>query len=375
MRVERDRTQAYLDVAHALLVLLYADGMISFWTSASRQVLGDRAGDLVGNETGSTRWCRRSDRDAAREAFEALVAESETVTHYEGEVLTRGGKRRRIAWQATSLTDPKAAWSSCSRARTSPTRTRRGRAAQLAFFDALTGLPNRAQFEPRLRARRHPRATARPRGRTDPDRPRQLQARQPAWPRRRRPAAAARGRTAARHRGRVGLPSPAAAATSSGAAGLRPSRASVRCRSRESIRRVRGPAHQAVHRLARRVPRGGQHRHLGLPRRRRRGRGAAPGTPTWRWLERGRGRAASTVYAGITHDPLERLSLSRRLRRAIAHSELALHYQPIVDGQRPAALDGGAAALARPRARARQLPTPSSRPPRRWACSTRSGRG
>jgi diguanylate cyclase (GGDEF)-like protein/PAS domain S-box-containing protein len=48
------------------------------------------------------------------------------------------------------------------------------------------------------------------------------------------------------------------------------------------------------------------------------------------YQSKGRGRAASTVYAGVTHDPLERLSLSRRLRRAIAHSELALHFQPIV---------------------------------------------
>ena len=45
---------------------------------------------------------------------------------------------------------------------------------------------------------------------------------------------------------------------------------------------------------------------------------------------KGRGRAASTVYAGVAHDPLERLSLSRRLRRAIARGELVLHYQPIV---------------------------------------------
>jgi diguanylate cyclase (GGDEF)-like protein/PAS domain S-box-containing protein len=45
---------------------------------------------------------------------------------------------------------------------------------------------------------------------------------------------------------------------------------------------------------------------------------------------KGRGRAASTVYTGVTHDPLERLSLSSRLRRAIAGSELALHFQPIV---------------------------------------------
>jgi diguanylate cyclase (GGDEF)-like protein/PAS domain S-box-containing protein len=48
------------------------------------------------------------------------------------------------------------------------------------------------------------------------------------------------------------------------------------------------------------------------------------------YQSKGRGRAASTVYAHVTHDPLERLSLSARLRRAIAAGELELHYQPIV---------------------------------------------
>jgi diguanylate cyclase (GGDEF)-like protein len=48
------------------------------------------------------------------------------------------------------------------------------------------------------------------------------------------------------------------------------------------------------------------------------------------YQSKGRGRAASTVYARMTHDPLERLSLSSRLRRAIAADELELHYQPIV---------------------------------------------
>jgi diguanylate cyclase (GGDEF)-like protein/PAS domain S-box-containing protein len=44
-----------------------------------------------------------------------------------------------------------------------------------------------------------------------------------------------------------------------------------------------------------------------------------------------RGRAASTLYARLGHDdPLERLSLSARLRRAIAQDELELHFQPIV---------------------------------------------
>jgi diguanylate cyclase (GGDEF)-like protein/PAS domain S-box-containing protein len=48
------------------------------------------------------------------------------------------------------------------------------------------------------------------------------------------------------------------------------------------------------------------------------------------YQSKGRGRAASTVYARMTHDPLERLSLTTRLRRAIANDELELHYQPIV---------------------------------------------
>jgi diguanylate cyclase (GGDEF)-like protein/PAS domain S-box-containing protein len=48
------------------------------------------------------------------------------------------------------------------------------------------------------------------------------------------------------------------------------------------------------------------------------------------YMSKSRGRAASTVYAGVTHDPLERLSLSSRLRRAIAGGELALYFQPIV---------------------------------------------
>jgi diguanylate cyclase (GGDEF)-like protein/PAS domain S-box-containing protein len=48
------------------------------------------------------------------------------------------------------------------------------------------------------------------------------------------------------------------------------------------------------------------------------------------YQSKARGRAASTLYARATRDPLERLSLSRRLRRAIDASELELHYQPIV---------------------------------------------
>ena len=48
------------------------------------------------------------------------------------------------------------------------------------------------------------------------------------------------------------------------------------------------------------------------------------------YQSKGRGRAAWTLYTGVTREPLERLALSTRLRRAIERGELALHYQPIV---------------------------------------------
>jgi predicted signal transduction protein with EAL and GGDEF domain len=51
------------------------------------------------------------------------------------------------------------------------------------------------------------------------------------------------------------------------------------------------------------------------------------------YQSKSRGRAASTVYAQVAQDPLERLSLPSRLRRAIAEDELVVHYQPIVELQ------------------------------------------
>jgi diguanylate cyclase (GGDEF)-like protein len=43
------------------------------------------------------------------------------------------------------------------------------------------------------------------------------------------------------------------------------------------------------------------------------------------------GRNGVTVYTGDPHEPLERLSMTSRLRKALARNELILHWQPIVD--------------------------------------------
>ena len=48
------------------------------------------------------------------------------------------------------------------------------------------------------------------------------------------------------------------------------------------------------------------------------------------------GRGATVIYADGEADPLERLSLTTRLRRAVERGEFVLHYQPVVD-----LVDGG----------------------------------
>jgi diguanylate cyclase (GGDEF)-like protein len=43
------------------------------------------------------------------------------------------------------------------------------------------------------------------------------------------------------------------------------------------------------------------------------------------------GRNSVTIYTGDPHEPLERLSMTSRLRKALARNELVLHWQPVVD--------------------------------------------
>src|SRR6185503_11687236 len=102
LRVERDRAQSYLDVASALLVILYADGTVGLLNKHGRDLLDDPRGGLIGGN-----WFDEvipaDQRDDARAAFERLVHRGEAVEHYEADVVTRRGRHRRIAWQATAL--------------------------------------------------------------------------------------------------------------------------------------------------------------------------------------------------------------------------------------------------------------------------------
>jgi diguanylate cyclase (GGDEF)-like protein/PAS domain S-box-containing protein len=330
LRVERDRAQTYLDVASALLVILYADGTVGLLNRHGRQLLGDHAGELVG-----VSWVDQvvapEDRPRAREILHRMLTGGEGVEQYESDVLTRTGARRRIAWQLTSLADAKGRMVAVLSGQDITDRVRaEEELRRLAFFDALTGLPNRAQLESRLRA-----AVTRARRRehsvalllVDLDNFKLVNDSlgHGAGDRLLR-------RVAGRLRGAV--EEGALLARTGGDEFMLLVGELPRGRAEAAAREA---ARDLDERLAKPFTVSGAEFHveasIGISLFPDDADGAEEllqHADVAMYQSKGRGRAASTIYAGVTHDPLERLSLSRRLRRAIARGELALHYQPIV---------------------------------------------
>jgi diguanylate cyclase (GGDEF)-like protein/PAS domain S-box-containing protein len=327
---ERERAQTYLDVAGALLVLLSADETVGMLNRHGRELLGDRDGELIGRN-----WFDAvvppEDRSAARARFRAFLAGDEAAGEHEGEVVTRAGDRRRIAWQTVTVRDQSGRAAACLASGQDITDRVRAEeeARRLAFFDPLTGLPNRAQFEAQLRA-----AVTRARRRSrhvallfvDLDNfklvndslghgagDRLL----------RRIAGRLRGvegddGTLARHGGDEFLL-------------LLPDLGA------DGAEVARGVAEEVAVRLSEPFQVAGAEFHVEASVGISLFPDDADGPETLMqhadvamYESKGRGRAASTVYARASRDPLERLSLSARLRRAVARDELLLHFQPIV---------------------------------------------
>ena len=328
---ERQRAQTFLDVAGAVFVQIDADGTVGALNRHGRDVLDDPNGTLVGRD-----WFEAAvapeDRERAREAFAALMAGAATERDTgETELVTRTGERRRVAFNSVVMHD--GAGRPVGIAASGQDITERVRAEEevrrLAFYDPLTGLPNRAQLETQLRS----------------------------------------AVTRARRRGRrvalllVDLDNFKLVNDSLGHGGgdrlLR--RIAGRLRGVEGqhgmLARRGGDefllllpdlgedAHAAVHaaagavaqRLAEPFQVAGAEFHVEasvgislFPDDADGPEALVQHADTAMYQSKRHGRAASTLYARAGGDPLERLSLSARLRRALAGDELVLHYQPIV---------------------------------------------
>jgi diguanylate cyclase (GGDEF)-like protein/PAS domain S-box-containing protein len=331
LRAERDRTQTYLDVAGAILVVLQPDGTVGMLNRHGREVLGDSEGTLLGADW-FTAAVPPERRDEARAAFEALLAgRGEAFARRENEVLTCSGERRRIAWENVVLRDesggPVATLSSGQDV-TDRVRAEE-EARRLAFYDPLTGLPNRSQFDARLRA-----AVTRARRRAsrvalllvDLDNFKLVNDSL---------GHGAGDRLLRRIAGRLrGLEGKDGMLARHGGdefvlllGDLGPDAARVAAEAAE----------QVAARLAEPFQVAGAEFHVEasvgisiFPDHADGADALLQHADVAMYASKGRGRAVSTVYAHTVHDPLERLSLSARLRRAIARDEFVLHYQPIV---------------------------------------------
>lgn len=341
LREERDLAKRYLDMAGTVLLVLEADQTVALLNRHGRELLGFEDGELLGRNWFDT--VVPEDERADRRAFFVRTVEGagEAETHHEGDVLTRSGERRRIAWRNAVMRDESGRVTATLSSGEDITERLRAEEEihRLAFYEGLTGLPNRVQLERELRrcvgrTRRTGRAVALLFVDLD-----NFKLVNDSF------GHGAGDRLLRRIAGRLrGVEGDGMLARHGGDEFL----ILLSDLGEEPERAARAAADDVAVRLAEPFQVAGAqfhvHASVGISIFPTDADGAEElmqHADTAMYQSKNRGRAASTVYARVAHDPLERLSLSSRLRRAIAQDELTLHYQPIVevDGERLVAME------------------------------------
>ncbi|HEY4094126.1 MAG TPA: EAL domain-containing protein, partial [Baekduia sp.] len=148
---ERHRAQRYLDIAGAIIVVLDATANITLLNRAGAELLGYPEGELVGRNWYDT--VVPSDvRETGRAAYLALLASADEDAVNESRVLTRDGQERVIAWRDTAVRDADGTVTAFMSSGVDLTERRAAeeQIAYLAYHDPLTGLPNRALLQEHL---------------------------------------------------------------------------------------------------------------------------------------------------------------------------------------------------------------------------------
>ena len=332
LRDERHRAQRYLNIAGTIIVALDRDCRVTLLNRAGQELLGLDEAQLVGRD-----WfdavVPADERDAARDAFLGVLANTDDDTVHESAVLTRDGERRVVAWRHTVLRDAEGRVTATMSSGVDMTERRAAeeQIAYLAYHDSLTGLPNRALLQEHLelalaRARRQSTAVALLYLDLDGFKLVNDSLGHPAGD---ELLCHVTMRLSDRRRTMDLL------ARQGGDEFLLLLADLDRATAEQTARRV---ADGLLRSLAKPFIISGAEFHIGAsigislyPR------DAADADELLRHADaamydaKAAGRNSVTVYTGDPHQPLERLSMTSRLRKALARNELMLHWQPIVD--------------------------------------------
>jgi PAS domain S-box-containing protein len=107
LREERDRAQAYLDIAEVMLLALDSEGRVSLINRKGCRLLGyDDPSALIGTDWFTTH-VPASAADETRAVFRRMMdGEVQPVEYHENPVVTQSGEERQMAWHNALLRDP-----------------------------------------------------------------------------------------------------------------------------------------------------------------------------------------------------------------------------------------------------------------------------
>jgi diguanylate cyclase (GGDEF)-like protein/PAS domain S-box-containing protein len=329
---ERHRAQRYLDIAGAIIVILDADANITLLNRAGAELLGYDEGELIGRDWYEAVVPQRLQEQGRAAYAEELEAEEDDAVH-ESVVVTKSGEERTIAWRDTIVRDPDGHVNAMMSSGVDLTERRAAeeQIAYLAYHDSLTGLPNRALLQEHLdlalaRARRSGHAVGLLYLDLDGFKLVNDSLGHPAGD---ELLCHVTMRLSERRRGSDLLARQGGDEFLLLLTGLE---------RQDAEQHARGVADDLLAALTEPFSISGAEFHIGAsigvslyPR------DAADADELLRHADaamygaKAAGRNTVTVYNGDPHEPLERLSMTSRLRKALDRDELLLHWQPIVD--------------------------------------------